>query len=630
MNLSRIDISPQKEKQFAKKGILSVEDLSLYFPRKYIDCENITGIQQDTFSVFLAFFTSIKEYDDFFMIRGKEVGENNYVTVTWFKQPYLIPQISKLLNQTVLVAGKTTWNENYKNYSVSAPVVFSSYKKENKKPYSIYSKIPGMSDEYLKTSISEALCECDLFPDPYPTPDFPSYHEALWEIHFPHSNSSLKKAQEKIVYNDLSYFYEEIERRKKEHSDATPFKISNADLSVTIKKNLPYSLTEDQRKVMNSFYTTLKSGKRLNALLQGDVGTGKSIVAFLLMTIFGGNGYQSVLMAPTQVLARQHFEELSSLLSPYGETVLYCGEKGLKKKEKEMVKNGEVKYIVGTHAVLNESIEYNNLALCITDEEHKFGVLQRETLVKSGINTLSMSATPIPRSLATVIYGAGTELFTIKTKPAGRKPVITSHSNSLSHTFSFLKEEIKKGRQAYVVCPAIDKNEEMENILSVEEVTEIYKKNLPGIKIEVLTGRNKKDETEEIIGDFKAGKTDILIATTVIEVGVNVPNASVMVIHNAERFGLAGLHQLRGRVGRGDNQSYCILFSEDKENPRIKVMCETTDGFEIAEQDLILRGAGEIIGLKQSGEDKYVSLMLKFPAIYEKVQENAKAKGVKK
>ena len=542
----------------------------------------------------------------------------------------MIPSIKNMLNQTVLVAGKPVYNATYKNYSVSAPAVFATYKKENKKPYSVYSKIPGMSDEYLKTSISEALCECDLFSDPYPSSNFPTYHEALWEIHFPHSSDSLKKAQEKIVYNDLSYFHGEIEKRKRNYSETTPFRISNANLSVEIKKNLSYALTEDQRKVMNSFYNTIKSGKRLNALLQGDVGTGKSIVAFLLMTIFGGNGYQSVLMAPTQVLARQHFEELSSLLSPYGETVLYCGEKGLKKKEKEMVKNGEIKYIVGTHAVLNDSIEYNNLALCITDEEHKFGVLQRETLVKSGINTLSMSATPIPRSLATVIYGAGTELFTIKTKPAGRKPVITSHSNSLPQTFSFLKEEIKKGRQAYVVCPAIDKNEEMENILSVEEVTEIYRKNLPEMKIEVLTGRNKKEETEKIIGDFKEGKTDILIATTVIEVGVNVPNASVMIIHNAERFGLAGLHQLRGRVGRGDNQSYCILFSEDKENPRLKVMCNTTDGFEIAEQDLILRGAGEIIGLKQSGEDKYVSLMIKFPKIYEMVQEDAKKRENKK
>lgn len=627
MELESIGITPQKEKQFNKKSISSVEELALFFPRKYIDCTSLTGLVDKELSVFVAFFTDLREYDGLFMVRGKELGSNNSVNVSWFRQPYLISYIRTLLNRSVLVVGKPTWNEDYQNHSVSSPFLFVPDEKEFRKIYPVYPKIAGMSDEYLQGKIQETILKAELFPDAFPDSFFPSYHEALKEIHFPQSYSELRKAEEKIAYNDLSFFYKKIEEQKKNNLEKSSFIIDDADLSVKIMNSLPYSLTNDQKAILNNFYRQLKHGQRINALVQGDVGSGKSIVAFLLMALLGGKGYQTVLMAPTQVLARQHYEELSSLLKTFGETVLYCAEGGLKKKEKEDVKEGRVKYIVGTHSVLN--LEYKNLALCITDEEHKFGVLQREALVKrieTGIHTVSMSATPIPRSLATIIYGTGTELYTIKTKPAGRKPVKTASTHSLPHVFSFLKKEIEKGRQAYIVCPAIEANEKLEGVLSVEEVNKIYKKYLPDLKIEMLTGRNKKDETKAIIGRFKNGETNILIATTVIEVGVNVPNASVIIIHNAERFGLAGLHQLRGRVGRGSEQSYCILFSEDKENPRIKVMCETTDGFKIAEEDLKLRGTGEILGVKQSGEDKYVSLMLKFPHVYERVQEVSRTK----
>lgn len=625
MKLEQIGVTPQKERQFNKKGIYSTEDLSLFFPRKYIDCTKDTGIQNEEFSIFSAYFTDIKMYkDDFFIARGVVNGTKDRIGVTWFRQTYLYHIIEEMLFQSVVVAGRPIWNEEYKNYSLSSPFLFLPDNEKNRKIYPVYSKIQGMSEEYLKGKVNEALLLPDRFPDPYPDEDFPSYYSALCEIHFPSSSSSLQKAEEKVAFNDLSYFHERIEKTKEMGKKESCFKIKTITLAKKIQSSLPYSLTEDQRGTLNRIYGIMKSGKRVNALIQGDVGTGKSIIAFLLMTIMGENGYQSVIMAPTQVLAKQHYEELSSLLSSFGEKVMYCGEKGLNKKEKEEIKEGKVKYIVGTHAVLNKTIEYNNLALCIVDEEHRFGVLQREALTEKtadGIHSISMSATPIPRSLASVIYGTGVELCTIKTKPAGRLPVKTASTSSLSSVFSFLKKEIEKGRQAYVVCPAIEKSEKLEGVLSVEEVTEIYKKNLPFLKIETLTGRNKKSETEEIIGRYKEGKTDILISTTVIEVGVNVPNASVMVIQNAERFGLAGLHQLRGRVGRGKHQSYCVLVSEDKENPRLKIMCETTDGFKIAEEDLKLRGTGELIGLKQSGYDKYVSLMIKFPQIWRKIEK---------
>lgn len=625
MILADLGITAQKEKQFNKKGIETLQDLALFFPRKYVDCSKPTGVTNDEFSVFTATFTELKAYDDFFVVKGTLFGTHTRVSVTWFRQQYLFNHIQAMLDTPVIVAGKTIWSDQYQNYSLSSPFLFLPDTKENRRIYPVYSKIQGMSEEYLTDKINKVLKLQDLFSDPFPDEKYPSYFSSIKEIHFPHSFSSLKKAEEKIIFNDLSYFHKKIEETKGKGMKTSPFTVNNISLALEIKRSLPYDLTEDQKKILNEMYSSLKKGERINALVQGDVGTGKSIVAFLLMAMLGENGYQTVLMAPTQVLAKQHFEELSSLLSPFKKEVIYCGEKGLKKKEKEKIKEGEVKFIVGTHAVLNKTIEYKNLALCIVDEEHKFGVLQREALTErtaEGIHSVSMSATPIPRSLASVIYGTGVKLCTIKTKPSGRLPVKTTSTSSLPAVFSFIEKEVEKRRQIYVVCPAIEKNENLEGVLSVEEVYEIYKKNLPYLKIEKLTGRNKKEETEDIIERMKDGKIDILIATTVIEVGVNIPNASTIIIHNAERFGLAGLHQLRGRVGRGKYQSYCVLFSEDKNNPRLTTMCETTDGFKIAEEDLKLRGTGELIGIKQSGYDKYVTLMLAFPHIWEQVNNN--------
>ena len=336
---------------------------------------------------------------------------------------------------------------------------------------------------------------------------------------------------------------------------------------------------------------------------------------------FADSGYQSVIMAPTQVLARQHYDSISSMLAPYGIRTAFL-DSSLKKRERDAVlreiANGSAQIIIGTHSCVGKDVVYKDLALAVVDEEHRFGVKQRTAIVEKaakGVHSITMSATPIPRSLAQVIYGDNIQLHTVRSMPNGRKAVKTRVFRNQTGNMKFVLKEVQAGHQAYVVCPMIENNEKVPGVKSVDQITKEYREFLEpqGVRIGSLTGKTSKEETSEIINSFKDGKIDVLIATTVIEVGVNVPNATVMIITNAERFGLSSLHQLRGRVGRGDLQSYCVLQSDD-ESPkglaRLQVLCDTTDGFQIAEADLAQRGAGDLLGTQQSGENKYVDYEL--------------------
>ena len=339
-------------------------------------------------------------------------------------------------------------------------------------------------------------------------------------------------------------------------------------------------------------------------------------------------------MAPTQVLAKQHYDEMSSLMEQIGYRVAYL-HSGMKAKEKRDIladiHSGAIQMIVGTQAVISGTVEYSRLGLTIVDEEHRFGVDQRSTLAskaKDGVHAITMSATPIPRTLAHVIYGDTVQLLTIRTMPNGRKPVITAMSTGRDKIYRFIIKQSRLKHQAYAVCPMIDKNDDMEGVKSVEEVSAEYRAALEpyGVKVATLTGRNSAQETEDTITAFKNGEIDVLVSTTVIEVGVNVPTATAIIIHNADRFGLSQLHQLRGRVGRSQLQSYCVLECEnptEEGKQRLNAMCSTTDGFAIAEADLKIRGAGDFIGTKQSGDNKYMSLMLAFPEKYEIAKKTA-------
>lgn len=638
-DLRLLGIPETKRKQLAKKGIHDISELLAFYPRGYHDY----GIPGPPREGDVAIVFELKYVNTRVSTSGMDLlcangscGEEK-VSVVWFHQNYRFDEIYSMRGQKVLVAGAFTFDPEWNQYSASSPNLFVLYDgQERPIIHPVYSKIPGMADTYLRDILGMAVrgfSNCII-------QEIPTLIErnlkmmplidAVRQIHFPEDMDLLRKAQKRIRAEKMFSFAMRLSRGKKRKK--SPYRVKTDRLQKTIIAALPYTLTKDQECAVNSFTEQMRKGEAVHALIQGDVGCGKSIVAFLSMALMAESGFQSVLMAPTAVLALQHFEEMDALFSPYGIRVEYVPPlTSLKKKEKtailERIASGESRLIVGTHSLLSDAITYQDLGLIITDEEHKFGVEQREKLLSrtdDGAHYITMSATPIPRSLAGVVYGDETELCLIRTMPKGRKPIQTAVTLSYPVCFRFLKKQIDAGRQVYVVCPQVEDRAQNEEIASVETLQKRYAEVFGGESVASLTGRNAKNEMEEILSAFKENRIQILVATTVIEVGVNCPNANTIVIHNAERFGLASLHQLRGRVGRGGGDAYCILFSNEKENPRLQAMCRTTDGFEIAEEDMRLRGAGNLFGIQQSGVNEYIDLILTYPEEYQKIKNAVK------
>lgn len=409
----------------------------------------------------------------------------------------------------------------------------------------------------------------------------------------------------------------------------THIEINNLIKAKELMDNLPFELTDGQRLALRNLAIKMKSKKKVNALVQGDVGCGKTLVAILLMVSVSENGYQSCIVAPTNILAKQHYQEIKERVEPLGFRVGFLSSE-LKKREQntilKQIKNGELDMIVGTHSLMSEKVEFNNLGLAIIDEEHRFGVEQREMLNKEGVHKVSMSATPIPRSLALSMYGDNVDVETIKSLPKGRQDIITDiiPTDKNQEVYNKILEELKIGRQAYIVCPLITKSEseKLEGVANIEEEYEVATKFFEkhGYKVGVATGNLGDDEINDVLNGFRAKEYDVLIATTIIEVGVNVPNATVIAIKNAERFGFAQLHQLRGRVGRGCHKSYCYLMTD--KGDKFNIFKKTRDGFKIAEEDLILRGAGSFLGTQQSGDNKFLMLMIAHPKLNESIKKD--------
>lgn len=636
MDLKEIGILPAKIKQFNKKGIFTVEDLIEFYPRKYFDFTKETGLLTEEYvSSFIMRITEVKSYDSkipMFMASGYETKTHRFVKVVWFRQQYMYPNIARMVGYDVFVCGKATYNEQYKTFSISSPLIFSSNIEKSKRVYPIYSAIQGMSDDYLQKHIQLALKQKELLLENIPlsiinAENLMCKSETLKELHQPTSMESLSKAQKRIDFENLLYFAGRLEWQHRQTPKGNAHNIISMKLFNDVKNSLPFTLSEGQQKVIQDILNDMKEGKNVRALLSSDVGSGKTVVAMLLSCLFACktqtfNGYQVAWLVPSKALAMQHVEELRGYLDPLGYEVLFLNSQ-MKKKEKEealrKIKTGEVNFIVGTHSILNDAVEFNDLALIVCDESHRFGVIARNKLsqkVSGKAHILTMSGTPIPRTLALLVTNNGQKLYTME-RPSGRLPIKTCISNNRKAIFKFIKKEYDQGHQIYVVCPMINKtdseNPTMENVVSVEEISEIYNKELEplGIKTETLTGKNKAEETKEIIERFKNNETNVLIATSVIEVGINIPNATTIVIENAERFGIASLHQLRGRVGRKANsQGYCVLRSEDLDNERLKALVNIQDGFKLSEIDLSLRKSGDLIGEAQSGENKFVELML--------------------
>ena len=627
-----------------KRKMETVEDVCQLFPSKYYDFSFINPLNTSRLDKNYAFVCKLVSYElkkqsSLYIVRCtlQDIYTQNELCVSWFgtTEMYNVLKKDYRPGDTCFIGGKLKASNKKNLFFMSNPIIFKKYDGESDcHIYTAYEKIRGISESNFERIINDCL-EHATIPDKVPRELLHKYNlipkdEAIREMHKPSSVEGVKKAKYRLNIDDLLYFALQLEEKKRNLPAGSVYGIHSLAITTKIIKNLPFQLTKDQKSAYEELVNRIRSGKRLNALIQGDVGCGKTILAFLLMFVMADNGFQSVLLAPTQVLASQHYNELKEMAAQYNIDVVYIAN-GLKKKEREAIlksiEDGSALMIVGTHSVLSKEVKFHDLGLSITDEEHRFGVLQREeitTKAKAGMHTVTMSATPIPRSLSDVLLST-TEVFNIQSMPNGRKPIQTAICASQNTIFQFIKKEIEKGHQAYVVCPLIeDKQGVMEGILSVEqtytEYTNIFGKNA----VAVLNGKMNEDETEKVIRSFKNGEIKILVSTTVVEVGVNVSNATVIVINNAERFGLASLHQLRGRVGRGNSQGYCILNSVHKNNKRLLALCKYKNGFQIAEADYALRGCGNILGTEQSGSNYYVELSMKYPDLFSELQKYAK------
>ena len=641
MQYEELNILEKKIKQLEKKGYKDVDSLVRICPVHYCDYRKETKIEDaksgERVIFHLKFVNCIKKMGARVpYVKGfcESLDGRYKVAVTWF-DPYVYAKINKMTGKEIIVGGLYT-NEEW-GMQITNPDIFEIYSKDAFRIYPLYSKIPNMSVDYFMDLMNTAIDRYDnkeiLPEDIIKRFNIVSVKDMIRGIHRPADESDIKKANYRLVIEKLYPFCKLMVEMSSEslNSKIMPEKL---DKTMKIVSRLPYELTKDQKKVLNEFVKKTKAGKRVNALVQGDVGSGKTICAILLMMTIVENGYQGVLMAPTGILAKQHYEEIVSLTKDMEiNTIFMNGEMKVSEKKKALqsIAAGKADIIVGTHSVISEDVNFSNLGIIVIDEEHKFGVEQREMLKKKaeeGVHNLSMSATPIPRSLAQTIYADSVDMYTIQSMPSGRQPVQTAVAKHPKTAFNFMSKEIKAGHQCYVVCPLIDAGDsdtdaDDDRIYSVEDTYNMAKYYLSEInaKVAMVTGKMKEEEKSEIIAAFQRNEYQVLVASTVIEVGVNVPNATVITVMNAERFGLAGLHQLRGRVGRSSLKSYCILYSTKSDNQRLEIMCKTTNGFEIAEEDLKLRGTGNIVGLEQSGTNEELELMLRYPRIYDEIRK---------
>ncbi len=508
---------------------------------------------------------------------------------------------------------------------------------DDKTPYFLqYSSIKGLTDSRYRELIKEGInrtSRMDIVPyDILHTQNLPSIKEASRMCHYPKNYREQCLARDRDIFNDLLYLALRIEDNNK-HEGGLGLTMKDYSIMKKYVESLPYKLTNDQENAVNQICKKISKGIKANALIQGDVGSGKTAVAFCLAFIAVASGYQCSIAAPYTTLAMQHYEDMKAVCNTLGlKAVLLTSD--IKKKEREEVlddiETGKANIIIGTHSIFGKAVRYKNLGFIILDEEHKFGVVHRDDFEEKavkGYHKVIMSATPIPKSLAATVYGDAIDVISIIEKPANRLPIQTAVCIKDKTIIDFIEKQVKEGRQAYIVCPAIAENEKAKRKIStIEQKSEFYKEHLPfGISFAVVTGKMKTEEKKDVMTRFKNGEIDVLMATTVIEVGINVPNATLMVITGADNFGFSTLHQLRGRVGRSSFQSYCILQADnDEENEKLQFMCQTNDGFKIAEKDLELRGPGSLFGERQTGDNYYISLMLANQEKYQRIKEIAK------
>ena len=614
-------VGPNRVKQLNKLGIYNLEDVITYYPRGYEDrgkakliAELVDGEEALIEVTCVSKMSEVRIRKNMAIYKLIVRDDSASCTLTWFNSFYLkdkfkvgekykfFGKVKRRINQIEMMSPVYDEESTNKNTGKIIPIYPSTYElSQNVLRGIIENGLKEVGNE-LKETLPQYLMEDYGIAD---------LNTAIHQIHFPNNFKEYEKARKRLVFEELLIMQLALLNLKDKYTkDVDGIQFSeNARMSEIIDA-LPFKLTNAQKRVLEEIDVDMENKKMMNRLLQGDVGSGKTAVSMCAAYKSVKSGYQVAVMVPTAILAKQHYENFKKLLSNFDITCeLLVG--GITKKQKEDIlerlKNGDINVIIGTHALIEENVEFQKLGLVVTDEQHRFGVRQRGILNSKGKNpdVLVMSATPIPRTLALILYG-DLDISIIDELPPNRQKIETCAvtPSKEDRVNNFLKEQIKDGRQVYVVCPLVEESEEI-NAKSVLEIFEKYKNDtFKEFNVEYLHGKMKPKEKEQIMQDFKDKKIDILISTTVIEVGVDVPNASVMVIENAERFGLATLHQLRGRVGRGKYKSYCILKykgNSEQTRERMKIMVETNDGFKVSEKDLEMRGSGEFFGTKQHG-----------------------------
>lgn len=616
------DIKGIGEKKIAllnKLGIFTVNNLLEYFPYSYIDTtkfKKISEITEEGSYSYRLKIISLMENRKKKNIRVTKFlamdEEMNYCTIVYFNNIFISKNLK--INNVYEMYGRAKLLG--KNVEIQSPTM-------QNKVNIIGSVIPqyhlckGISNLDLVKIIQNLLKKNLYFEEKLPSNilnelNLESYDNAIRNIHFPKDNESFIRAKRRLAFDEIFYFQLSMKKFKKKNDDAISFQIKNETLEFI--NSLSFKLTNSQNKVLEDIFNDMSSDRQMNRLIQGDVGCGKTIVSFIAMFNVVKNGFQSVLMAPTEILARQHFENAIELFEKHNikvELLVGSLKESEKKTIREKIENGQVDIIIGTHAVFQEKVVYKNLGFVITDEQHRFGVKQRLLLSKKSNNPdiLVMSATPIPRTVGLVMF-CDLDISTIDELPSGRGKVNTYFvdENYEDRYMNFIKKHISEGRQAYIVCPLVDESDTLELQSVINLYDRLKERYFQDVEIEFIHGKIKPVDKDRIMKNFENGKIKVLVATTVIEVGINVPNSNIMVIYNAERFGLSQLHQLRGRIGRGNYESFCILVSNNKSTSvkkRMDIMCSSNDGFYISEQDFLLRGYGDILGYRQSGEARF-------------------------
>ena len=611
-------VGPKRLKLLNNIGIFSIKDLLYFYPRMYEDSSKILKLSEGIIGEKSTFRCRILSLlDNRNIRRGLSItsflieDDSAEAKLIFFNNRFIKNTID--FGETYLIYGKY---ERFRGrIQLTSPEIEKVDNIRNLgRIRGIYNQTKGLTNNNIDYLIDQVI-DKNLFEECIPNDLMKKYslidkNKAIKNIHRPENRKSYALSKQRLVYEELLFFELSILSMQNKNNSSHGIKFNIPNKIYEFINNLPYKLTSGQEKVLKDITGDMQNGKSVNRLIQGDVGSGKTIVSIILSLVAVLNGYQCAIMAPTEILAKQHFENFNSLLEAYGVRIkLLVGSTSSKVKKEILTNtaNGMIDILIGTHSLIEDDVKFFNLGLNVIDEQHRFGVIQRSKLRYKNDKACNiiMSATPIPRTLSLILY-ADLDISIIDTMPGGRKNIKTLAINSsqVNEALTFIEKELNAGHQAYVICSLIEDNEDFENLESVEKVFKDLKKFFKNYKLALLHGRLSTDEKNKVMEDFKNRKIDLIVSTTVIEVGINVANATVMMVYNAERFGLSTLHQLRGRVGRGDAQSYCILFNNSKSEiswRRMKIMTDSTDGFYIANKDLELRGFGDILGVRQSG-----------------------------